>query len=62
MSVNPETDVIQKLIDLIFKSGEPYDMAMSMLEALEPSIEVAHELKQTHVKPVRLITADDLVS
>jgi DUF971 family protein len=62
MSVKPEADVIQKLIDLIFKSGEPYDMAMSMLEALEPSIEVAYELKQTHVKPVRLITADDLVS
>lgn len=62
MSVNPETDVIQKLIDLIFKSGEPYDVAMSMLEALEPAIEVAYAQGLTRIKPNRLITADDLVS
>jgi hypothetical protein len=62
MSVNPETDVIQKLIDLIFRSGEPYDMAMSMLETLEPAIEAAYAQGLTRIKPNRLITADDLVS
>jgi hypothetical protein len=62
MNNQTETDVIQDLITLIMRSDTPYEKMMEMLEALEPSIEVAYELKQTHVKPVRLITADDLVS
>jgi hypothetical protein len=31
-----------------------------MLEALEPAIEKAHTMGLTRVKPIRLMTADDL--
>lgn len=62
MKNQTETDVIQDLIDLIMRSDTPYEKMMCMLEQVEPSIEAAYRLGQTRVKPVRLMTADDLVS
>ena len=62
MNSQAETDVIQDLITLIMRSDMPYERRMEMLEALEPSIEAAYALGQTQVKPVSLMTADDLVS
>lgn len=62
MKNQTETDVIQDLIDLIMRSDTPYEKAMDMLGALEPSIEAAYALGKTQVKPVCLMTADDLVS
>ena len=62
MKNQTETDVIQDLIDLIMYSDTSYEKTMCMLEAVEPSIEAAYRLGQTRVKPVRLMTADDLVS
>lgn len=56
------TDFVQAVIDCIFQSGATYETKMGMLEVMEPSIEAAYRLGQTRVKPVRLITADDLVS
>jgi hypothetical protein len=62
MNNQTETDVIQDLITLIMRSDMPYERRMEMLEVLEPSIEAAYALGQTQVKPVGLMTADDLVS
>lgn len=56
------TDFVQAFIDCILQSGATHEVKMSMLEAVEPSIEAASRLGQTHVKPVWLMTADDLVS
>ena len=61
MKNQTETDVIQDLIDLIMRSDTPYEKMMYMLEQVEPSIEAAYRQGQTRVKPVRLMTADDLV-
>lgn len=57
-----EIDVLQKLVDLILRSEESHETKMSMLEALEPTIEVAYASGRTNVKPVALMSADDLVS
>lgn len=62
MSAKPEVDEIQNLIDRIFRWDVPYEEKMSRLEALEPVIEEAFALGLTRVKPVRLMTVDDLVS
>ena len=62
MNNQTETDVIQDLITLIMRSDISYEKMMELLEALEPSIEAAYALGQTQVKPVSLMTADDLVS
>lgn len=62
MSEKPETDVIQNLTDSIFQSNMSHAEKMLSLEKLEPVVEVAYELGLTQVKPVRLMTADDLVS
>ena len=62
MNNQTETDVIQDLITLIMRSDTPYEKTMEMLEVLEPSIEAAYALGLTQVKPVSLMTADDLVS
>lgn len=62
MKDDDTTDFVQAIFDCIFQSGAPHEMKMGMLEAMEPSIEAAYQLGQTRVKPVRLITADDLVS
>ena len=62
MKNDDTTDFMQAIIDCIFQSGAPYETTMEMLEAMEPFIEAAYRLGQTRVKPVRLMTADDLVS
>ncbi|MDP2109441.1 MAG: hypothetical protein Q8N48_03955 [Thiobacillus sp.] len=62
MNNQMEADVIQDLITLIMRSDTPFEKTMDMLGALEPSIEAAYALGQTQVKPVCLMTADDLVS
>lgn len=56
------TDFVQAVIDCILQSSATHETKMGMLDAVEPSIEAAHRLGQTRVKPVRLMTADDLVS
>lgn len=56
------TDFVQAVIDCILQSGATHETKIGMLEAVEPSIEAAYRLGQTRVKPVRLMTADDLVS
>lgn len=56
------TDFVQAVIDCILQSGAAHETKMGMLEAVEPSIAAAYRLGQTRVKPVRLMTADDLVS
>jgi hypothetical protein len=62
MKNQPEPGAIQELIDLVMYSGSPHEIKMCMLEALEASIEAAFAKGATQVKPVRLMTADDLVS
>ena len=62
MKDDDTTDFVEAIIDCIFQSGAPHEMKMGMLEAMEPSVEAAYRLGQTRVKPVRLMTADDLVS
>lgn len=56
------TDFVQAVIDCILQSGATHEAKMGMLEAIEPSVEAAYRLGRTRVKPVRLMTADDLVS
>ena len=56
------TDFVQAVIDCILQSQATHETKMGMLEAVEPSVEAAYRLGQTGVKPVRLMTADDLVS
>lgn len=53
-------DVVQTVIDRIFQSDAPYEKKMELLDALEPVIEKAHAQGLTSVKPVRLMSADDL--
>lgn len=55
-----QKDVVQTVIDLIFQSAASYEQKMELLEALEPLIEKAYAQGETSVKPVRLMTADDL--
>lgn len=62
MSNDESTDFVDAIIDCIFQSGATHETKMGMLEAMEPSIEAAYRLGRTCVKPVRLMTADDLVS
>jgi hypothetical protein len=62
MKNDDATDFVQALIDCIFQSQATYETKMGMLEAMEPSVEAAYRRGQTRVKPVRLMTADDLVS
>lgn len=62
MKNDEATDFVQAVIDCILQSGATHESKMGMLEAVEPSIEAAHRLGQTRVKPVRLMTVDDLVS
>lgn len=57
---NKTDDVIQNLIDRIFRLNASYEEKMRRLEALEPVIEEAYALGRTQVKPVRLMTADDI--
>lgn len=62
MKNQTETDVIQNLVTLIMHSDTSLEETLSMLEALEPSIEAAYASGKTQVKPVCLLTADDLCS
>lgn len=61
MSDKLEVDEIQNLIDRIMQLDLPCEKKLNQLEALEPVIEAAYALGLTRVKPVRLMTADDLV-
>ena len=58
----PDDDVIAIHRSRIFHADEPFEKKMKRLEGLEPVIEQAYALGLTRVKPVWLITADDLVS
>lgn len=62
MKNDQATDFVQAVIDGILKSDATHETKMGMLEVMEPSIEAAYRLGQTRVKPVRLMTVDDLVS
>lgn len=62
MSDKLEVDEIRTLIDRIMRLDLPYENKLKQIEALEPVIEAAYALGLTRVKPVRLVTADDLVS
>lgn len=62
MKNDDATDFAQAVIDCILQSGATHEAKMGMLEAVEPSIETAYRLGQTRVKPVWLMTADDLAS
>lgn len=62
MKKDDTTDFVQAVIDCILQSGATHETKMGMLEAMEPSIEAAYRRGQTRVKPVRLMTSDDLVS
>ncbi len=53
-------DMVQTVIDRIFQSDAPYEKKMELLDALEPVVEKAFAQGVTSVKPVRLMTADDL--
>lgn len=54
-------DRIQGLVDCIMQLPVTSEEKLRRLEALEPLIEEAYALGLTSVKPVKLITADDLV-
>lgn len=62
MKDDDATDFVQAVIDCILQSGATHETKMGMLEAVEPSIEAAYRMGRTHVKPVCLMMADDLVS
>lgn len=53
---------MKAVIDCILLSNATHETKMGMLEVMEPSIEVAYRLGKTRVKPVRIVTAGDLVS
>lgn len=53
-------DRIQGLVDCIMQLPVASEEKLRRLEALEPLIEEAYILGLTSVKPVKLITADDL--
>ena len=62
MKDDDATDFVQAVIDCILQSGATHETKMGMLEAVEPSIGAAYRMGRTRVKPVYLMTADDLVS
>lgn len=62
MSEKPEADLIQNLTNSIIHSNMSHTEMTLSLANLESVVEVAYELGLTQVKPVRLMTADDLVS
>jgi hypothetical protein len=62
MSDMPVVDVIAIRVHQILFMEAPSEERLRALEALEPVIEVAYALGLTQVKPLSLMTADDLVS
>ena len=62
MKNDDATDFVQAVIDCILQSRATHETKMGMLDVVEPSVEAAYRLGQTGVKPVRLMTVDDLVS
>jgi hypothetical protein len=60
MNEMPEADLIQSLFDCISQTNMSYEEKMRQQEMLEPVIEVAYDLGLTQIKPLRLMTADDL--
>ena len=55
-------DEVQDWINAIFSSNDSFEQKMFQLEQLEPTICDYYERGLTHVKPVHLMTAADLVS
>ena len=62
MSDIPEVDEIAIQVNQILFMEAPSEERSRALEALEPVIEAAYALGLTQVKPLSLMTADDLVS
>jgi len=62
MSDMPEVDEIAIRVNQILFTDAPSEEKSRALEALEPVIEAAYALGLTQVKPLSLMTADDLVS
>lgn len=62
MSDMPEVDEIAIRVNQAFFIDAPSEERSRALEALEPVIEAAYALGLTQVKPLSLMTADDLVS
>ena len=62
MSDIPEVDEFAILVNQIIYGSASNDEMARELAALEPAIEAAYALGLTQVKPVSLMTADDLVS
>jgi hypothetical protein len=62
MSDMPEVDEIAIRVHQILFLEAPSEERSRALEALEPVIEAAYALGLTQVKPLSLMTADDLVS
>ena len=58
----PEVDEIAVWVNQILFMDAPSEERSRALEALEPVIEAAYALGLTQVKPLSLMTADDLVS
>ena len=56
------TDEVQTWIETILCSDDSHESKMLQLEALEPTICGQYAKGLTQVKPVHLMTADDLVS
>lgn len=55
-------DAAQKFISSVLATNWSHESKMTTLVRLEPTIESLYSLGKTAVKPVSLMTADDLVS
>lgn len=62
LATKHQTDVIQERIEAILCSNDTHESKMLQLEALEPTICDHYARGLTQVKPVHLMTEDDLVS
>ena len=58
----PPVDAVQSWIETILCSNASHETKMIQLEQLEPTICDHYARGLTHVKPVHMMTADDLVS
>lgn len=58
----PHVDAVQSWIETILCSDASHEIKMIQLEQLEPTICDHYARGLTQVKPVHLMTADDLVS
>lgn len=62
MTNQPPIDAVQNWIELILRSDASHEIKMIRLDQLEPTICDHYTRGLTSVKPVHLMTADDLVS